>query len=134
MPAPRSSSARAARRAPSAVAPPRLLPLRVWAAAAFGAALLAAVADAAHPPLPTPCIAGACGAAAPSFVQYGKAAATVSGTTMNVNQSSAQAILNWADFNIAHGYTVNFHQPSATAAALNEIWSASPSTIAGALI
>jgi filamentous hemagglutinin family protein len=105
----------------------------VWAAAAFGAALLAAVADAAHPPLPTPCIAGACGAAAPSFVQYGKAAATVSGTTMNVNQSSAQAILNWADFNIAHGYTVNFHQPSATAAALNEIWSASPSTIAGAL-
>ena len=66
-------------------------------------------------------------------MQYGKAGATVTGTTMNVNQASAQAILNWADFNIAHGYTVNFHQPSANAAALNEIWSSSPSVIAGAL-
>ena len=97
------------------------------------AALLAAVAEAAHPPLPTPCVAGACGANAQSFVQYGKVGAAVSGKTMNVNQQSAQAILNWADFNIANGYTVNFHQPAATAAALNEIWSATPSTIAGAL-
>ena len=106
---------------------------RTGVAGALASVLLAGAAGAAHPPLPTPCVAGSCGSSAQSFVQYGTVGATVSGTTMDVNQASAQAILNWADFNIAQGYTVNFRQPSATAAALNEIWSTSPSTIAGEL-
>jgi filamentous hemagglutinin family protein len=52
---------------------------------------------------------------------------------MNVTQTTSKAILNWADFNIANGYTVNFVQPSQTASVLNKIWSADPSVIAGAL-
>src|ERR1700733_7836812 len=87
---------------------------------------------AAAPPLPVPCLGNACGSKGP-FVQFGTASSSVSGTTMNVAQSSNQAILNWANFNIASGYTVNFSQPSATAAVLNKIWSADPSVIAGAL-
>jgi len=68
-----------------------------------------------------------------NFVQYGNAGAVVNGNTLNVTQSTATAILNWADFNIANGYTVNFAQPSTTSSVLNKIWSADPSVIAGAL-
>ncbi len=91
------------------------------------------VAYAAPPPLPTPCTATSCGSNAQQFVQYGKAGASVAGNTMNVTQSTSQAILNWANFNIANGYTVNFQQPSATASVLNKIWSSDPSKIAGSL-
>ncbi|MGB6354280.1 MAG: filamentous hemagglutinin family protein [Steroidobacteraceae bacterium] len=89
----------------------------------------------AKPPsvLPTPCLAGNCGSSAQTFVSYGAAGASVSGTTMTVTQASANAILNWANFNIASGYKVNFVQPSATAEILNNIWSANPSVIAGAM-
>jgi filamentous hemagglutinin family protein len=104
-----------------------------FTAALAGAALLLARAAAAHPPLPTPCLAGNCGTSAQSFVTYGTAGATLSGTTLNVTQSSSKAILNWADFNIANGYSVNFLQPGATSAVLNKIWSADPSVIAGRL-
>jgi filamentous hemagglutinin len=103
--------------------------------AASGWTLCAAVAMGAPPPvkLPTPCSAVNCGTSAQSFVQYGTADATFSGTTVNIAQSTNKAILNWANFNIANGYTVNFIQPSATAAVLNNIWSANPSVIAGHL-
>ncbi len=96
-------------------------------------ALLSASTVSAHPPLPTPCIAANCGASAQSFVQYGAATAVSYGTSLNVTQSTSKAVLNWADFNIANGFTVNFIQPSATAAVLNNIWSADPSVIAGRL-
>ena len=86
-----------------------------------------------RPPLPTPCLTGNCGNAAQTFVQSGMASAVVAGKTMNVTQSTNKVILNWANFNIANGYQVNFAQPSATAAALNQIWSADPSVIAGQL-
>src|ERR1700678_1163556 len=93
-------------------------------AAAGLPALFAAIAAAKPPPLPTPCLAGNCGTSAQSFVQYGAASATFSGTTVNIAQSTSKAILNWANFNIANGYAVNFIQPNATAAVLNDIWSA----------
>jgi filamentous hemagglutinin len=102
-------------------------------AAAGLPALFAAIAAAKPPPLPTPCLAGNCGTSAQSFVQYGAASATFSGTTVNIAQSTSKAILNWANFNIANGYAVNFIQPNATAAVLNDIWSANPSVIAGRL-
>jgi filamentous hemagglutinin family protein len=68
-----------------------------------------------------------------SFVQYGNAGAAFSGTKLNVTETTNKAILNWANFTIANGYTVNFIQPSATAEVLNNIWSANPSVIAGHL-
>ncbi len=93
----------------------------------------AATNTAARPPLPTPCLAGSCGTAATSFVQFGGAGAAVNGNTLNVTQSTNKAILNWADFNIANGFAVKFTQPSATASVLNKIWSVDPSVIAGKL-
>ena len=66
-----------------------------------------------------------------SFVQYGAAGAVANGNTLTVTQTTSKAILNWADFNIASGFTVNFIQPGATSAVLNNIWSADPSVIAG---
>lgn len=55
------------------------------------------------------------------------------GATMTVTQTQDKAILNWSDFNIAAGHTVQFQQPSATAAALNRIGGNAPSQIDGAL-
>jgi filamentous hemagglutinin family protein len=97
---------------------------------------LPGVTEAKPPPipnLPTPCLAGNCGNSAQSFVTYGTAGAVASGNTLTVTQSTANAILNWANFNIASGYKVNFIQPSSTSEVLNNIWSASPTVIAGAL-
>jgi filamentous hemagglutinin family protein len=76
---------------------------------------------------------GNCGASVSSFVQYGSAGAALSGTTLNITQTTNKAILNWANFNISSGYTVNFIQPSSTAAVLNNIWDANPSVISGSL-
>ena len=101
-----------------------------------GAGLLNAVQAGSPPPLPTPCANGACNAGTtpvPSFASFGAASAATKGNTLTVTQSTSSAILNWANFNIASGYSVNFVQPSSTAAALNNIWSANPSTIAGKL-
>jgi filamentous hemagglutinin family protein len=101
--------------------------------AALAGVLGAGPNAAARPPLPTPCLAGNCGTAATSFVQFGGAGAAVNGNTLNVTQSTNKAILNWADFNIANGFAVKFTQPNATSAVLNKIWSADPSVIAGKL-
>ncbi|HXW74487.1 MAG TPA: filamentous hemagglutinin family protein [Steroidobacteraceae bacterium] len=99
----------------------------------FAALCVDAGAGPPHPPLPTPCLAGNCGSAAQSFLQSGMVSAVATGTTMDVTQSTGKVILNWASFNIASGYKVDFIQPSATAAALNQIWSADPSVISGQL-
>ena len=105
----------------------------VWLPLGGFALLICAEAAAQPPPLPTPCFAGTCGASASAFLSYGTAGATISGSTLTVTQSTPKAILNWANFNIANGYTVNFVQPGATSAILNNIWSADPSVIAGKL-
>jgi filamentous hemagglutinin family protein len=105
--------------------------------AAIGLCALGTAAAGTAPPLPTPCLAGNCPntttGSTRSFVSYGSAGAVVTGNTLNVTQSTATAILNWANFNIASGYKVNYIQPSATAEILNNIWSANPTVIAGAL-
>jgi filamentous hemagglutinin len=85
------------------------------------------------PPLPVPCTSLSCGTSAQTFLQYGNAAAMPKGSTLTVTQYTGKAILNWADFNIAKGFTVNYVQPNATASILNNIWSADPSVIAGRL-
>jgi filamentous hemagglutinin len=81
--------------------------------------------------LPIVCVAGSCGNNATSFVGSGQATATVSGSTLTVNQSSEQALLNWASFNVGADGKVIFNQPNSSAIALNQIFQASPSQIFG---
>ena len=40
-------------------------------------------------------------------------------STLNINQSTDQAIINWNSFSVGHGNTVNFNQPGASASTLN---------------
>ncbi len=108
------------------------------------------VGMAAPPPvLPVPCFAGTCApgttpgfstklpsgtlAGPGGFVTNGSAYATASGNTLTVTQTSSNAILNWASFNIGAGALVQFVQPSNTAVALNKIYQNSPSSIFGTL-
>ncbi|MEW6454896.1 MAG: filamentous hemagglutinin N-terminal domain-containing protein, partial [Pseudomonadota bacterium] len=52
-------------------------------------------------------------------------------TTLNVNQSTNQAIINWQSFSIGQGYTVNFNQPGASSSTLNRVTGPTASLIAG---
>ena len=56
----------------------------------------------------------------------------ISGLT-TIQQQSGSAIINWQDFNIGAGETVNFLQPSASAAVLNRVIGGDLSTILGNL-
>lgn len=95
--------------------------------------------QAAPPTLPTPCAGGACGrnGANTPFVSSGQLGNNghplINGTAMQIKQLSDKAVLNWKDFNIGAGYSVEFVQPNATSATLNRIWSMDPSVIAGNL-
>src|SRR5260370_13124865 len=82
--------------------------------------------------LPVPCLAGNCGAGGPNtFVKSGNATATVSANTLQVNQTSNQAVLNWSSFNVSADGHVIFQQPNASSIALNRIYQQSPSSIFG---
>ncbi|MFZ2987343.1 beta strand repeat-containing protein, partial [Ideonella sp.] len=52
---------------------------------------------------------------------------------LDIQQSSAVAIINWQSFNIALGETVNFIQPSLNSVALNRVLGNDPSAIFGRL-
>jgi filamentous hemagglutinin family protein len=54
--------------------------------------------------------------------------------SMNVNQTSDRAIINWGSFSIANGEKVQFNQPSATAVALNRVLGLDPTSIYGQLL
>ncbi len=85
---------------------------------------------------PLPCAPGACGtgASAPSqWLGSGAATFTVTGGKLTVSQTSANALLNWSNFNIGANASVVFNQPSTTAIAINKIFQAAPSQIFGAL-
>jgi filamentous hemagglutinin family protein len=56
-----------------------------------------------------------------------------SSSILNINQTSANALINWSSFDIANGETVNFNQPSATSLTFNFINEASASSINGTL-
>src|SRR6516165_9338973 len=115
-------------------APPPRYSQCAAAAALILAALLCRAVYAGGPPLPTPCLPGTCGPVGPStFIASGHATATQAGNTLTVKQTSTQAALNWASFNIAQNYKVDFQQPSASSVALNRIYQASPSAIFGSL-
>ena len=53
--------------------------------------------------------------------------------TLNINQQSQQAILNWNTFNIGSNGTVNFRQPNASSVALNRVTTGGGSEIYGQL-
>jgi len=65
-------------------------------------------------------------------VVSGSASAQQNGAQLNVTTSQA-ALLNWSSFNIRHGETTTFIQPSANSVVLNEIGGANPSQIFGNL-
>ncbi|HTV62462.1 MAG TPA: filamentous hemagglutinin N-terminal domain-containing protein [Verrucomicrobiae bacterium] len=66
-------------------------------------------------------------------VTQGTASISSSGAQMNIAQSSATALINWATFNINPGETVNFNQPSSTSVTWNQINDVNPSQILGNL-
>ena len=66
-------------------------------------------------------------------VVAGTAAISQAGNTMNINQSSQRAVINWSSFDVGSKATVNFNQPNAQAATLNYVNSASKSMINGAV-
>ncbi|MCZ6470936.1 MAG: filamentous hemagglutinin N-terminal domain-containing protein, partial [Gammaproteobacteria bacterium] len=54
-------------------------------------------------------------------------------TTTTIQQNSQSLVLNWDSFNLDVNETVNFNQPSSTAAALNRIFDQNPSQIFGSI-
>ena len=54
-------------------------------------------------------------------------------TTLNINQSTNQAIINWNTFSVGRGDTVNFNQPSAASSTLDRVLGSTPSWIAGTI-
>src|SRR5215471_2012964 len=90
--------------------------------------------------LPVPCGPGSCAAnntpgftAPAGFVTSGNATGVQAGNTFTVSQTTSQAILNWASFNVSADGKVIFKQPAVTSIALNKIYQASPSAIFGEL-
>jgi filamentous hemagglutinin family protein len=58
---------------------------------------------------------------------------TASTATMNVNQTSQRAVINWDSFNVGKNATVNFNQPNASAVTLNRVTGGNASVIEGAI-
>ena len=68
-----------------------------------------------------------------NVVTSGQVKISQSSATMNVNQSSNNAVISWNTFNIGSQATVNFNQPSSSSNTLNRVRSNDPSRIYGNL-
>ncbi len=66
-------------------------------------------------------------------VSAGAATLSGDGSTLNVNQTTQHAAINWQSFSIGSNATVNFAQPNASAVTLNRVVGNEGSVIAGAL-
>lgn len=66
-------------------------------------------------------------------VVAGEASITVSGGTMNVQQSTQRAVINFQSFDVASQETVNFHQPNSDAVVLNRVVGSNLSEIHGTI-
>ena len=66
-------------------------------------------------------------------VASGSARISSSGSTLTVQQLTANAIINWRDFSINSGQLTKFVQPSALSAALNRVTGGLSSSISGTL-
>jgi len=89
-------------------------------------------------------MAAVCVAAAPAFagdvlptngtVTAGSASIIrTNPSTLNINQGTNQAIINWNSFSVGHGDTVNFNQPGTSSATLNRVTGTTQSWIAGTI-
>jgi len=67
------------------------------------------------------------------LVRQGSANIQTNGTTMTIMQSTARLVTDWQSFSVGAGKTVEFVQPSSSAAALNRVTGADVSTIQGAI-
>lgn len=98
---------------------------------AFAATVSCSV-DAAE--LPITCASGYCGSGGPTqWVTSGSAHEVRTDSTLTINQTSDQAVLNWSSFNVSADGRVVFNQPNANSIALNRIYQESPSQIFGAV-
>ena len=61
----------------------------------------------------------------------GNASLNTSGNTLNVNQSSNRAAIEWKSFNLGADAKINFVQPSASSVTLNRVVGGDPSQIMG---
>lgn len=66
-------------------------------------------------------------------VAHGNVSLDTSGKTLNVNQTSQKAIINWSDFSIGADETTRFVQPGADSIALNRVTGGNVSEILGRL-
>ena len=82
-------------------------------------------------PLPVPVITGPI--ITDGNADHGIASLAINGQQATITQTTNQAIIDWKSFDIAKGYGVNFVQPSASAAALNNIHDANATQILGSL-
>ncbi|MEX0887146.1 MAG: filamentous hemagglutinin N-terminal domain-containing protein [Phycisphaeraceae bacterium] len=80
-----------------------------------------------------PCHAQSTGPAGEQVVAGGASISRPNGNVTRIEQTSDRAIINWDSFNISAGHTVEFDQPSSTAAALNRITNGDPTEIFGNL-
>ena len=64
-------------------------------------------------------------------VNAGQASISQSGNTLNVNQTSQRAVVDWSTFNVGKDATVNFQQPNAQSSTLNRVADTQPSQIFG---
>ena len=66
-------------------------------------------------------------------VVAGQAQVLSSGATTTINQATSKAIINWQDFSVGAGASVQFNQPNASAITLNRVTGTNLSTIDGAI-
>ncbi|MBF9045905.1 filamentous hemagglutinin N-terminal domain-containing protein [Rhodobacterales bacterium LSUCC0031] len=66
-------------------------------------------------------------------ITSGIGAISVHGGTMTINQSTPNLVADWQSFSVGAGNTVEFVQPSTSAAALNRVVGADVSTIQGSI-
>jgi filamentous hemagglutinin family protein len=64
-------------------------------------------------------------------VSQGSATISQSGNTMNINQTTGQAAVNWNTFNVGSQATVNIQQPGTSSVLLNRVMDVNPSQIFG---
>ncbi len=87
----------------------------------------------AYAELPIPLADVSLSATPVAIATQGQAAASINSNTMTITQTSDQASIDWASFNISPDSRVNFAQPSTTSVALNNIHQADASHIMGTL-
>jgi filamentous hemagglutinin family protein len=67
-------------------------------------------------------------------VVRGDASILQSGARTDITQTSQRAVIDWRDFSISSGHTVEFHQPGASSIALNRVTGDQMSLIDGSLL